>query len=210
MRNPVRPNRALIVLLACCDSADSGGAHRRGLGWHLRPVVFVLLTDDNIASVLWVAALVNTACIAAPRCPFGLAIMTKIWIRMVLLPVSSPDSCSAVCSSISMWVPQRFLMALILDPPLKMMRRGKTRTRRHLCALAWWSPSPTRRRQCELWVNAALWCSWQSWSSSQQTEQAGAWSGLASCWGNTLQKAGKRDADILFSEACCWPWSSSC
>jgi len=107
MRNPVRPNRALIVLLACCDSADSGGAHRRGLGWHLRPVVFVLLTDDNIASVLWVAALVNAACIAAPRCPFGLAIMTEIWIRMVLLPVSSPDSCSAVCSSISMWVPLR-------------------------------------------------------------------------------------------------------
>ena len=41
-------------------------------------VVFVLLTDDTIASVVWVAAFVNAACIAAPRCPFGLAIMTEI------------------------------------------------------------------------------------------------------------------------------------
>ena len=100
-----------------------------------------------------------------------------------------------LCSSISTWVPPRSQMALILDPPLKMMRRGKTRTRRHLCALAWWSPPPTRRRQCELWANAALWCSGQSWSSSQQTEQAGAGSGLTSSRGNTLQKAGKKDAD---------------
>ena len=81
-------------------------------------------------------------------------------------------------------------MALILDPPLKMMWSGKTRTRRHLCALAWWSPSPTCRRQCELWANAALWCSGQSWSSSQQTEQAGAGSGLTSSWGNTLHAEG--------------------
>ena len=92
-----------------------------------------------------------------------------------------------LCSSISIWAPLRSLMELILDPPLAMMR-----------------PAPMLLDGTE---------------TSQQTRNkaGGGWwsrSGSTSAWGlrKLLQKAERRDPDILFSAtppdaALCW-WCS--